>query len=1121
MESQSETIQTEVIVNCDAPTSIASVSGGAEAALPPKTTKQNIERMNELKAKNLDTLSMDDLYNNLKVYEAEIKGQSNSTSNFQNGQAFASTYADDVMFSFFANQSNSPQLDNEDLEQIDTDDLEEMDLKWQTKVECYNCHRRGHFARECMAPRSWGNKNGDITKRVVPVETPAKALVVTNGMGYDWSYRAEEGPTDFALIAFLSLGSSSSDTEVRDNSITKLKNQLKESLKEKDDLKLKLENQLNERDLNNKSDVFESASDSSVNESEEDNNQANDRDKAGEGYHAVHLLYTGNFMPPRPNMSFVGLDDYVFKSAISEIVTRKSILNNEDQEIFDSGCSRHMMRNKSFLTDYQEIDGGFVAFGGSSKRVNTACYIHDRVLVTQPHNKTPYELLIGRSPNLDFMRPFGCPVTILNTLDHLGKFEWKADEEFLVGYSINYKAFREKSSDHEYILLPFMPSHSPLSSSIQSSDDKDADEAPGKGDESVSKGSRIDNQERFDSSTQDVNTGEPSINTANTNINIGSLNINNVGSNDPSMPSFEETGIFDDVYDDKEVGAEADINNLKLLTVVSHIPTTRVYKDHLKEQIIGDLNLATQTKRMINFSEENVMVYVDDIIFGSTKKSLCDEFEQMMHKRFQMSSMRELTFFLGLQIASTLMEPNKALIKDTEAEDINVHLYKSMIGSLMYLIASMPNIMFVVCACAMFQVTPKTSHLHDVKRIFRYLKGQPKLGLWLISWQCKKQTIVANSTNEAEYVAAASCCGQIRALVNGKNIITEASIRRDLRLDDDEGTACLPNAAIFEELVRMRVLSLEQIKTNQAAKIKKLKKRVKKLEGKKNKRTHGLKRLYKVRLTARVEYFKEDEGLGDQEDASKQGRITVIDADEDLSLIDETAQDQERINDEDLFGFNDLDEVSTAADEVVTTTKSVEGIIAATTPLISKDDVTLAQTLVEIKAAKPKAKEAKDKDKGIMMEPGKPLKKKDQITFDEEVARKLDAQMKAKRKRGQLGRRMKQTELLQESNTFVAMDSEVMEGSKKTQAEVTEGSSKRAGDEIDQESAKRQRLEKEDDIAELKRCLEIVLEDDDDVTIEATPLSSKSPTIVDYKIYKEGKKVTPKSSGQMETHKTI
>ncbi|GJU40463.1 putative ribonuclease H-like domain-containing protein [Tanacetum coccineum] len=154
-----------------------------------------------------------------------------------------------------------------------------------------------------------------------------------------------------------------------------------------------------------------------------------------------------------------------------------------------------------------------------------------------------------------------------------------------------------------------------------------------------------------------------------------------------------------------------------------------------------------------------VQVNVDDIIFGSTKKSLCVEFEQVMHKRFQMSSMRELTFFLGLQVKQkddgifisqdkyvadilkkfnfatvktgfTLIKTNKALLKDEEAEDVDVHLYRSMIGSLMYLIASRLDIMFVVCACARFQVTLKVSHLHAVKRIFRYLKGQPKLGLW-------------------------------------------------------------------------------------------------------------------------------------------------------------------------------------------------------------------------------------------------------------------------------------------------------------------------------------------------------------------------------------------------------
>ncbi|GKA72972.1 ribonuclease H-like domain-containing protein [Tanacetum coccineum] len=340
---------------------------------------------------NLDTLSMDDLYNNLKVYESKIKGQSSSSSNSQNvafGRASSSTYVDDVLFSFFVNQSNSPQLDNEDLEQIDTDDIEEMDLKWQvvmltmrvkiflkktgrnlnfngketvgfdkTKVECYNCYRRGHFARECRAPRNQGNRNGDAPRRIVPVETPANSLVVQDGIGYQLGLESLEArivvhQKNEAVyeedIAFLKY-----DVKVRDNSITELKNQLAEALREKDDLKLKLEkfetssmkltklinsqisvnnksgvgfdSQMNENELHdchlNKSEVFESASDSSVNEIEEENNQVNDRFKKVEGYHAVPPPYTGNYMPSRPDLSFAGLDDSVYKTNVSETIS--------------------------------------------------------------------------------------------------------------------------------------------------------------------------------------------------------------------------------------------------------------------------------------------------------------------------------------------------------------------------------------------------------------------------------------------------------------------------------------------------------------------------------------------------------------------------------------------------------------------------------------------------------------------------------------------------------------------------------------------------------------------------------------------------------------------------------
>nr|GEX67492.1 hypothetical protein [Tanacetum cinerariifolium] len=389
-----------------------------------------------------------------------------------------------------------------------------------------------------------------------------------------------------------------------------------------------------------------------------------------------------------------------------------------------------------------------------------------------------------------------------------------------------------------------------------------------------------------------------------------------------------------------------------------------------------------------------------------------------------------------------------------------------------------------------------------------------------------------------------------------KVIVNEASIRRDLRLVDAEGTACLPNPTIFEELARMRVgtgfsgaitplfetmmvqapkevgeiptdtqdtpiltqpsssqpqrkhksrrkqrketkvsqdetpteehiptpshdplpsgkdrlqlnelmeictkfsdmvFSLEQINTNQEAEIEKLNKRVKKLEGKKKKRTRRLKRIYKVGLSARI-ISSDEEGLGDQEDASKQGKIDEIHVDEDLSLINETAQDQE---------------VSAGEKEEQSENFFKRNIMPKEKGISMQKPFETPFPKLIVSSQQPS--QPKDKGKAKMVEPERPLKRKKQIMMDEQIARDLEAQMQ----------------------------------------DIVVESSKRPIEEVESNKSKKQKLDKNvqaevtDDTAELKRCMGIVPEDDDEVTIKATPISSKSLTIVDYKIYKEGKK---------------
>nr|GEW49011.1 hypothetical protein [Tanacetum cinerariifolium] len=267
---------------------------------------QRLLSLLDIHGAGIDNLDIDDLYKNLKVYEDDIKGSSGSSSNSQNvAFVFAKSTNSTNELNAASSVSTATGYNKEDLEQIDQEDLEEMDLKWQVamlsmrvkrfykktrrklmfngkeqvgfdknKVECFNCHRRGYFARDCRSGRSSGNKSRDARnagykgrdngKRPTK-EEDEQALVVHDGLGYDSQINEKEV------------------LDIKEEEVTET--------------------------------VFDNRS------SDEENSVANDRFKKGKGYHVVPPPLIGNYMPPKPDLLFVGLDDSIYKFKISETVT--------------------------------------------------------------------------------------------------------------------------------------------------------------------------------------------------------------------------------------------------------------------------------------------------------------------------------------------------------------------------------------------------------------------------------------------------------------------------------------------------------------------------------------------------------------------------------------------------------------------------------------------------------------------------------------------------------------------------------------------------------------------------------------------------------------------------------
>ncbi|GJR68830.1 ribonuclease H-like domain-containing protein [Tanacetum coccineum] len=534
-----------------------------------------------------------------------------------------------------------------------------------------------------------------------------------------------------------------------------------------------------------------------------------------------------------------------------------------------------------------------------AEAVSTACYVQNRVLVVKPHNKTPYELFRGFKPALSFMRPFGCHVTILNTLDSLGKFDGKSDEGFFVGYSLSSKAFRvyntrtKRVEENLHIGFlenkPMIEGTGPkwlfdIDSLTQSMNYVPVTAGTVSND---SAGTSEENSQDcivmpiwkdtsyFDSPTKNVDNGEPKtvddaqkhvedVNTASPDVNTGSLKLNVVGPSVSTASPNEE--------DITKEEPEVDLGDIKNSYIVPTTSNTRIHKDHLIDNVIGEVQSTVQTRRMskptseqgflsdvyeqkthdtlntclyacflsqieptsiakalsdsswveamqeklLQFKLQQVwilvdlpngkkairtkwvfrnkkdergivirnkarlvaqghrqeegidyeevfapvarieairlflayasfmgflvyqmdvvkplwvasstksMVYVDDIIFGSTNKELCTGFEKLMKDKLKF--LRNSNYS-DVKSASTLVDLEKPLVKDGDADDVDVHLYRSMIGDF-GILGDSP---FELVAYTDSDYTGATQDRKSTTRSCQFLGNR------LISWQC-------------------------------------------------------------------------------------------------------------------------------------------------------------------------------------------------------------------------------------------------------------------------------------------------------------------------------------------------------------------------------------------------
>nr|GEW84662.1 retrovirus-related Pol polyprotein from transposon TNT 1-94 [Tanacetum cinerariifolium] len=889
-----------------------------------------------------ESLSQEDINLNLKIYKAEVKRSSSASTSTQNIVFVSSqntdstnkpvsvvasvsaasakvpvsalpnmdTLSNAVIYSFFASQSNSLQLDNDDLKQIDADDLEEIDLKGNgptsmgfdmSKMECYNCHKKGHFARECRSPKDTRrNVQVEPQKRSVPVETSTPSVNPV-----EHSIPAANHKTDI------------SKPNTHGNNMNRkacfVYKSLTYLIKDCD----YYEKKLAQTPVRNHAQMGNHQHYAKVTHPNPQRHvvptavltksklvlltAARPVTTAVPQPHVTRPRPTKNVVtkphsPPRRNINH--RQSPKPSNFLPKVTTVKAPKGNpqhalkdphhalKDKGVIDSRCSRHMTGNMSYLSNFEEINGRYVAFGGNPKGgkitgKDTECIVlspefklpdENQVLLRVPRENNMYNVdlknivLFGDSTCL-FEKAILDGSTIWHRrLGHINfktmnkHVKEKAREENVQQYVLfllwssgsknpqntdDDVSFKVKEPEFE-VEKPESEVHVSPSSSAKTKkhDDKTKREAKATSPVELSTGYKNLSAEFEDFSDNNLNevnavdtsvpaVGQISTNSTNTFSAAGPSNTvvgPTLGEfsyvdtsqylDDPNMPALEDITYYDI---EEDVGAEEELLHFKmqkvwvlvdLLNGKKAIGTKWVFMNKKDERGIVVRNKArlviqghTQEEG-INYEEVfalvarieairlfltyasfmGFMVYQMDVtsafLYGTIKEEVyvCQppgfkdlDYPDKVYKVVKAlyglrQAPRAWKFSLtDGKSASTLIDTKKPLLKDPDGEDVDVHTYISMI----------------------------------VKRIFRYLKGKPHLGLWypkdspfnlvaysdsdyagtsldrkstiwgcqffgcrFISWQCKKQTVVAASSTEAEYVAAASCCAQVLWIQN-------------------------------------------------------------------------------------------------------------------------------------------------------------------------------------------------------------------------------------------------------------------------------------------------------------------------------------------------------------------